>query len=217
MTDVPKPRSSVALTISRARVVIQGLVATKFPQPNRALPVSMLLERSDLTTDGWWAQGGTKVIALTRPTGVLAFVKDPIFTRARSQKLTTAARAIRRPGGAGKNLNLTVMPLASETDAAAGVESYGKRLLEQYSRIANFQSFAIGEHDQPTSLEPIQTVEYSVSTSRGLRTTRAIASHVGPIFFSVLSSEIGAVTPWKHVFDLAIRQAEKIRTVSRTA
>jgi hypothetical protein len=216
MTELPAPRSPTSRTLAMFRVVVHRLVANKLPQPNRSVPVSMLLETSELTDDGWWSQPGeNKVLVLAEPVGALSRKRDPITARARAQKSSSAGRGIRRIRGAGKILQLNVTPFATGADAAERVSTYGNKVLESYSKLWNLDSFAVDEHNESSELELIQCVELSFSSGhRGRRIVRGVAGHVEKVHFFVSSSEIGTATPWANMLDLAARQAQKVRRIS---
>jgi hypothetical protein len=204
-----KPRK-IPLAVSRKLSIDKVTLLQFVPQPNKKFSLSLLLEESELPGSGW-----QRTVDQTFRTGALR-KRDPINTRAKSIKSTSARRGFKNSANSDSIL-VEVTPFASHEDASIRAENFVEPLIRRLSKVVNVIDHEVMEGPGLRELDPYRCLQYRFRTQAGgIRSSRGLAGAVDE--YGVHVGVVSDTTPWEWqaILDLTSLQVKKIREVIGT-
>ncbi|MGH7174810.1 MAG: hypothetical protein ACREGR_00425 [Minisyncoccia bacterium] len=181
------------------------------PQPNKRSSMSMLLDTSEVPGSGWR-------VSIQQNLRAHAFKEKNLVTRGAKTNQSTTSRKLFESDRSSKSLLVEVTPLATEADAESWSSSSSDRTRMSLSNVANLQSLHLVEGLALPGAERASCFEYTINSSKGVRTSLAIAANYRAIYLQVTGSSLDESWTWGEVIDAASAQVRKIsRLLEETA
>jgi hypothetical protein len=190
--------------LKKSLAALKIVIAQRAYQPNCDSTLVLLLSEEDLPGSGW-----KQSLQQTFPTGALA-ENDPIMTRAKQMKSTTARRQF-GISSSTRSLLVAIAPLGSSTDAQSWVATTDERTKRNLSKIEDVGEFHLIDDVFVSNVGVTRGFTYTFSRPEGLRLATVVATSVDELFTSVTGLSFGE--PWSidEVLEVVRAQVDKIQ------